>query len=64
MFKLTIIVIPGLFLALCLKYDVDNNLKKLKNLTNFSTKYFNICYVSYALGISSTFIVMNIYKKA
>lgn len=50
-------------MTLCLKFDIDKNLNKLKTLKNFPTKYFNICYIFYAIGITLTFIVLNVFRK-
>lgn len=52
------IVIPGVFVALCLKYDVDRQLKKVKKVEEIETSYFNWCFMGYGLGIVVTFIVM------
>ena len=58
------IVVPGIFVALCLKFDVDRAITKLKtiaNLQQLKTNYFNICIVGYFLGIVETFAVMWIF---
>jgi len=65
------IVIPGVFVALCLKYDVHttilnkfkNNIKAL-DFTAIKTTYFNWCMVGYALGIIATFNAMIIFNHA
>lgn len=64
------IVIPGVFIALCLKYDVDKaivNLRK-QGIKEFSfetinTSYFIWSLVGYALGIVLTFNAMTFFKK-
>ena len=43
------IVIPGIFVALMLRYDVKNG---------FRTKYFQSCFGGYVLGLSATLFVM------
>jgi len=52
------IVIPGVFVALCLKYDVDRRIKNARSLNDIPTTYFNWCFVGYTLGMITTFIVM------
>jgi len=65
------IVIPGVFVALCLKYDVHTTiLKKFKDnikeldFSAVKTTYFNWCMVGYALGIVATFNAMVIFNHA
>lgn len=53
------IVIPGIFVAICLKYDIDRN--KSKHISNISTPYFISCFIGYILGIIITFAVMIIF---
>jgi minor histocompatibility antigen H13 len=55
------IVIPGIFVALCLKFDVDRHLKNNSDVANIQTPYFNICFIGYILGIVSTFAVMIVF---
>ncbi len=47
------IVIPGIFVALMLRYDVQNGMR---------TKYFQSCFGGYVLGILATLIVMNTFN--
>jgi Uncharacterized protein conserved in archaea len=63
------IVIPGVFIALCLKYDVDKALLNLTkqgikelNLDNVKTPYFISCLIGYAAGIIMTFNAMIIFN--
>lgn len=58
------IVVPGIFVALCLKFDVDKALSKLKIKTTeeLKTPYFNVCVIGYFLGIVITFAVMWIFN--
>lgn len=49
------IVIPGLFVALFLRYDVDNN---------FRTSYFQAAFAGYTVGLSTTIVVMNVFQAA
>lgn len=57
------IVVPGIFVALCLKFDVDKALSKLKlkATSELKTPYFNVCMIGYFLGIVETFAVMWIF---
>lgn len=49
------IVIPGLFVALLLRYDVDNKCK---------TRYFQTVFWGYVGGLGTTILVMNVFKAA
>lgn len=59
------IVIPGVFIALCLKYDVDKAILNLRkqgikefDYDTISTPYFHSSLIGYALGIVLTFNAM------
>jgi minor histocompatibility antigen H13 len=58
------IVVPGIFVAICMKFDVDKALQKLKikNTRDLATPYFNTCMIGYFLGIVETFAVMWIFN--
>jgi len=60
------IVIPGLFVTLCLKYDIDKGLQNIKdgNFSLLKTPYFNCCYLGYLWGIATVFAVMIIFNQA
>jgi minor histocompatibility antigen H13 len=59
------IVIPGIFVSICLKYDVDKSIKnKVKNLKDFRLEYFNVCFLGYVLGIVATFSALLIFNQA
>ena len=65
------IVIPGVFIALCLKYDVDRAILayRKQNVKDFSLDkipkpYFWTCVVGYAIGIIMTFNAMIIFNHA
>ena len=58
------LVIPGVFIALCLKFDVDYHLIKFKNQINVKTPFFKWCFIGYIIGIITTFAVMVIFKHA
>ncbi len=61
-------VIPGILLALGLKFDVDMALenfnKKKEKLLKFETPHFWSSVVGYALGIISTFVSMMLMEHA
>jgi minor histocompatibility antigen H13 len=54
------IVIPGVFIALLLRYDHHRNI----NLKQFSTPYFNNTMVGYFVGLATTIIVMHTFQAA
>lgn len=61
------IVIPGVFVALCLKFDVDKVIRKLfieKVPVDMITPYFNWCYIGYASAILVTFQMMAYFQRA
>lgn len=59
------IVIPGVFVSICLKYDVDKAIKnKVKNLKDFTLGYFYPCFIGYVLGIILTFSALIIFNHA
>lgn len=53
------IVVPGLFVALMLRYDAQHN----KNSSKIST-YFHSVFWGYVLGLVATILVMNVFKAA
>ncbi len=61
------IVIPGLFVALLLRYDMSKaNLPSLKNIEkiSFAKPFFHVNVVSYALGLVATVGVMFYFHAA
>jgi len=65
------IIIPGVFIALCLKYDVDKAILNFRrqgirefSFDLISTPYFNWCLGGYALGIVLTYNALIIFKQA
>jgi len=54
------IVIPGVFIALLLRFDAH----RATNKKNYSKIYFYVCYLSYFLGLGTTIGVMHIFKAA
>lgn len=49
------IVIPGLFVALMLRHDVERR---------FASSYFQTAFWAYAGGVGTTIVVMNVFKAA
>ncbi|KXS21850.1 hypothetical protein M427DRAFT_93157 [Gonapodya prolifera JEL478] len=65
------IVIPGLFIALCLRFDYHNFLASKKGKASSSQKtwsfpkpYFTACLISYILGLITTVTVMHTFQAA
>ncbi len=62
------IVIPGVFVALMLRYDMFNYFKTHSDreipFTFANNKYFIITFLGYALGIIATLFVMIVFKAA
>ena len=65
------IVIPGVFVALMLRFDRKRAFPKLeakdlilKGFSSFSRVYFNYTLVAYTLGLVTTIGVMHIFKAA
>ncbi|KAF9974132.1 hypothetical protein BGZ65_008894 [Modicella reniformis] len=61
------IVIPGVFVALCLRFDQHLAGTKNPNLarsTSFSKPYFTAAFIAYALGLGTTIFVMHTFKAA
>jgi minor histocompatibility antigen H13 len=63
------IVIPGIFVALMIRYDFINYLEKNQTHTEikFNLKNFNYFFVTifgYFLGIVTTLVIMNVFKHA
>jgi len=54
------IVIPGVFIALLLRFDASRSAKK----KTFSKIYFYTCYAGYFLGLVTTIGVMHVFKAA
>ncbi|KAJ3040822.1 hypothetical protein HDV00_010437 [Rhizophlyctis rosea] len=63
------IVIPGIFVALCLQFDHHRYLtsaagKKNKHTYSFPKPYFHACFVAYILGLVTTVVVMHTFQAA
>jgi minor histocompatibility antigen H13 len=57
------IVIPGIFIALMLRFDALRA-RKQKVKKNFSKPYFMFTYVGYILGMATTIGVMHVFQAA
>ncbi|KAG9325750.1 hypothetical protein KVV02_003622 [Mortierella alpina] len=61
------IVIPGVFVALCLRFDqhlAGTKNPSLGRSTRFGKPYFTACFIAYALGLGTTMYVMHTFKAA
>lgn len=61
------IIIPGLFLSLCLKYDVDNCIlgaTRPKTIEDFKLPLYYISLGLYLFAIALTYAAMFIFKHA
>ncbi|CAG8457593.1 10707_t:CDS:2 [Paraglomus brasilianum] len=61
------IVIPGIFVALCLRLDHTLYLKENPNAhrhSKYPTLYFKSCLASYIVGLITTIVVMHTFKAA
>jgi len=54
------IVIPGIFIALMLRFDA----KRAKGVKRFSKPYFTFTFWGYVLGMLTTIGVMHVFKAA
>jgi len=54
------IVIPGVFIALLLRFDASRSTNKKV----FSKLYFKTCYIAYFIGLLTTIAVMHFFKAA
>lgn len=58
-------IIPGIFVAQCLKFDVDRFLlTKRKSMTGLKSTYFDLAMIGYALSIITTFVFMVWFEHA
>ncbi|KAI9250986.1 signal peptide peptidase-domain-containing protein [Phascolomyces articulosus] len=62
------IVIPGIFVALCLRFDRhmswEREPKGEFRSTKFSKPYFTACGIAYILGLATTMAVMHVFHAA
>jgi minor histocompatibility antigen H13 len=54
------IVIPGIFIALMLRFD--RYLARKKSKTHKSDLYFTVCFIGYVVGLLSTILVLHIFQ--
>lgn len=54
------IVIPGIFIALMLRFDAERS-KKL-GLKSVQKTYFHACFIGYVIGLASTILVLHIFQ--
>jgi len=61
------IVLPGIFIALLLRFDRHIHLEKTKNVRSaapMKTPYFTSTLIAYGLGLATTFFVMHTFRAA
>ncbi|EWM21510.1 signal peptide peptidase family protein [Nannochloropsis gaditana] len=60
------IVIPGIFIALLLRYDAERKSvsPRASPSAAFSKPFFHVCFLAYGLGLGTTIFVMNYFKAA
>ncbi|WVQ93668.1 hypothetical protein IAU59_000744 [Kwoniella sp. CBS 9459] len=63
------IVVPGLVIALCLRYDLARHAKAYPNRevtprSSFGKPYFYTGLISYVIGLGTTMVVMHTFKAA
>ncbi|KAF9167161.1 hypothetical protein DFQ27_007187 [Actinomortierella ambigua] len=61
------IVIPGVFVALCVRFDQHLAGTKNPNLgrsKRFAKPYFTACFIAYVIGLATTMYVMHTFKAA
>jgi minor histocompatibility antigen H13 len=65
------IVIPGIMVAIVLRYDIQRHMTglvggKVKNASSpcGTPRFFYSCFAGYVLGIAATIVVMNVFQAA
>jgi minor histocompatibility antigen H13 len=63
------VVIPGIFIALCLQFDYDQAVKHIAKKADgkkrpIITPYYTTCFVAYVLGFTMTITAMHIFQVA
>lgn len=64
------IVIPGIYIALCLRFDLSEHHRTHPNATyrkgffRFEKPYFSAAIVAYIIGLSTTIFVMHAFQAA
>ena len=57
------IVVPGMFVALALRYDFNRSKRKTTK-ESFAKPFFNAAMTAYVLGLVTTMTVMHTFKAA
>merc|ERR1712222_70955 len=58
-------IIPGAFISLCLKFDIDRQIKqKIKQVSQIKVPFFMSNLVLYVVGITITYVYMIWFKHA
>ena len=58
------LIVPGLFIILCLKFDIQKALnKKIKKLSDFELSYYYSTIIGYTIGMATTGVVMLVFEK-
>lgn len=58
------IVVPGVFVALALRYDHKRALASGGDGSRFSKPYFTAAVLAYVAGLATTMTVMHVFKAA
>lgn len=58
------IVVPGVFVALALRYDHKRSIASGVDGTRFSKPYFTAAMLAYVAGLATTMTVMHVFKAA
>lgn len=58
------VIIPGLFLSLCFKYDVDNCIvrRRASKMSQFKMSLYNAAFGSYVLGLLLTYAALFVFE--
>lgn len=58
------IVIPGIFISLCLKFDIDWFLgkNKPKSFADLKVPYHTASFIGYVVGMLSTYLAMFVFE--
>lgn len=58
------VIVPGIFVALALRYDYHRHNKPTEGGTTFPKPYFSAALAAYVLGLVTTMAVMHLFSKA
>jgi minor histocompatibility antigen H13 len=58
------IIVPGWFLALCFKYDIDNYIvaRRKRGLSQFGMKMYNVGFSAYVLALGLTMLALYVFE--